>query len=253
VLTRSVRDAAAFYREAEKIYRDLKLPPIGDIRGPGPKRLRIGVVTESIGGRSTHPECTDAVLDVATMLEGEGHRVEPVAPPVPERFAEDFSLYWGMLAALVCDTGKLTIDRGFDRSRTDNLTRGLARMVHRRAYRLPGAIRALRGTRRTSRQFFDNRGYDVLLSPTLGHPTPPLGHLKPDRPFEEHFERLLEWVTFTPWQNATGDPAISLPTAMSSAGTPIGVMATTPQGGEATLLELSYEVEAARPFARIQD
>lgn len=253
VLTRSVRDTAVFYREAEKIYRDLKLPPIGDIRGPGPKRLRIGVVTESVGGRRTDPECADAVLDVAKLLEGEGHRVEPVESPVPERFVEDFSLYWGLLAAFIYDTGRLTIDRGFDKSRTDDLTRGLARMAHRRAHRLPGAIGRLRGTQRTSRQFFDASGCDVLLSPTLGHPTPSLGHLKPDRSFEEHFERLLEWVTFTPWQNATGDPAISVPTAMSSAGTPLGVMATTPQGGEATLLELAYEVEAARPFARIQD
>ena len=30
VLTRSVRDTAAFYREAERIWRDRKLPPIGD-------------------------------------------------------------------------------------------------------------------------------------------------------------------------------------------------------------------------------
>ena len=31
VLTRSVRDTAAFYREAERIWRNPKLPPIGDV------------------------------------------------------------------------------------------------------------------------------------------------------------------------------------------------------------------------------
>ena len=44
VLTRSVRDTAAFYREAEKVYRNLRLPPIGDITRPGRARLRIAVV-----------------------------------------------------------------------------------------------------------------------------------------------------------------------------------------------------------------
>jgi amidase len=253
VLTRSVRDTAAFYREAEKIYRNLELPPIGDIRGPVPRRLRVGVVTTSIGGRRTDPECVNAVLDVAALLEREGHRTEAIELPVPDTFADDFTLYWGMLAAFLYDTGRFTVDRSFDRSRTDNLTRGLARMVHRRAHRLPQAVARLRASQRHSRRFFDKQRFDVVLSPTLGHPTPPLGHLKPDRSFEEHFERLLDWVTFTPWQNATGDPAISLPTAMSAAGTPIGVQVAAGHGGEATLIELAYEIEAARPFARIQD
>ena len=51
VLTRSVRDTAAFVRESERVYRNLKLPPVGDVRGPGKKRLRIALVTHSIGGR----------------------------------------------------------------------------------------------------------------------------------------------------------------------------------------------------------
>ena len=36
VVTRSVRDTAAFFREAEKVYRALHLPPIGDLTRPGP-------------------------------------------------------------------------------------------------------------------------------------------------------------------------------------------------------------------------
>ena len=36
VLTRSVRDTAAFYREAEKVYRNPLLAPVGDITRPGP-------------------------------------------------------------------------------------------------------------------------------------------------------------------------------------------------------------------------
>ncbi|MEP6817130.1 MAG: amidase [Marmoricola sp.] len=251
VLTRSVRDTAAFYREAEKVYRDLELPPIGDIRGPVPKRLRVAVVTDSVGGRRIDPECVLAVHDVAALLEGEGHRTEIIDPPLRDSFAGDFSVYWAMLAAVTNATGRFAIDRRFDRSKTDNLTRGLAQMCRKNAYRLPFAIARLQASQRDSRRLY--KKYDVVLSPVLGHPTPQLGHLRPDQPFEEHFERLLEWVAFTPLQNATGDPAISLPTAMSGAGTPIGVQFATRLGGEATLIELAYEIEAARPFARIQD
>ena len=37
VVTRSVRDTAAFLREAESVYRELRLPPIGDVTRPGPQ------------------------------------------------------------------------------------------------------------------------------------------------------------------------------------------------------------------------
>ena len=41
VLSRSVRDTAAFLREAERAYRNPKLPPIGDVTHAGKQRLRI--------------------------------------------------------------------------------------------------------------------------------------------------------------------------------------------------------------------
>ena len=65
-------------------------------------------------------------------------------------------------------------------------------------------------------------------------------------------DRLVDWVAFTPLQNATGDPAISLPLAESSSGLPVGMMLSTLRGREARLLELAYELEEARPWPRIQ-
>ena len=38
VVTRSVRDTAAFVRESERVYRNLKLPPVGDVTHPGKNR-----------------------------------------------------------------------------------------------------------------------------------------------------------------------------------------------------------------------
>ena len=58
-------------------------------------------------------------------------------------------------------------------------------------------------------------------------------------------------MTFTPLQNATGDPAISLPLAESAAGLPVGMMLSTVWGQEARLLELAYELEQAGPWPRV--
>ena len=71
--------------------------------------------------------------------------------------------------------------------------------------------------------------------------------------FDTVLERVLAWVAFTPWQNATGDPAVSLPLAMTSEGLPHGMMFSAGAGGESTLLELAYELEEAAPWARITD
>jgi amidase len=64
---------------------------------------------------------------------------------------------------------------------------------------------------------------------------------------------LVEWAAFTPLQNATGEPAISLPMAQSASGMPVGMMFGAPLGLERRLLELAYELETAAPWARIQD
>ena len=87
--------------------------------------------------------------------------------------------------------------------------------------------------------------------PTLAEETPRIGHLDPTAPYEQVMDRLIDWVAFTPLQNATGDPAISLPLAESASGLPVGMMFSTVRGREARLLELAYELEEARPWPRI--
>lgn len=64
-------------------------------------------------------------------------------------------------------------------------------------------------------------------------------------------DRLMDWVTFTPWMNVTGDPAISLPLATSASGLPQGMMLGAGRGQEAVLLQVAYELEEARPFASL--
>ena len=249
VLTRSVRDTAAFYREAEKVFRNLELAPVGDITRPGRRRLTVGVVTGALGLEAT-PEVLELTLKTAALLEGLGHRVEEVEAPVPGSFRDDFLLYWSMLAAAIVRTGRLTYGRTWDPDQLDDLTRGLDRHCRRNLHRLPFAMRRIARSRVWSAEF--HRTYDVVLSPTLAAPTPLVGHLEPTGGYEQVMERLMEWVVFTPLANATGDPAISLPIATTDAGLPQGMMFGAGAGQEALLLELAYELEAAVPFARIQ-
>ena len=54
-------------------------------------------------------------------------------------------------------------------------------------------------------------------------------------------------------QNATGDPAISLPMGTSLERALRRRTARAAQGHDRRLLELAYELEEAQPFARIQD
>ena len=249
VLTRSVRDTAAFYREAERIWRAPKLPPIGDVTRPGKQRLRIAVITRSLL-RESSPEVRELTLKTAGLLEELGHRADHVEkPPVPSSFAADFLLYWGLLAL-----GQIQMsghEAGFDRSRLDNLTLGLDRLARRNLHRLPLALIRLRGAHRHTARFAQT--YDAVLTPTLADETPPIGYLDPMADYQQIIDRLQDWVAFTPLQNVTGEPAISLPLAESANGLPVGMMLSAAVGEEVRLLELAYELEEARPWARIQD
>src|SRR6266545_1144027 len=75
VLTRTVRDTAALFREAEKVFRNPRLAPIGDLTRPSPKRLRIAVVTGAVG-RAASADVREQTLKTAALLEGLGHQVE---------------------------------------------------------------------------------------------------------------------------------------------------------------------------------
>ena len=250
VVTRSVRDTAVFYREIERSWPVRGLPAIGDVTGPARTRLRVAVYTTSVR-RDCSPEVRDLTLSTAALLESMGHRVDLLdgPPPIPSSFADDFVLYWALLAMALVRGGKRTFGDSFDRGRLDNLTLGLDRFAGRNLHRLPLAIARLATTRRFTAKL--SRKYDILLTPTLADEPPRIGYLDPGADYEQIIGRLSDWVAFTPLQNVTGDPAISLPLANTAAGLPVGMMFTARSGQEAMLLALAFELEAAQPFRGI--
>lgn len=248
VVTRTVRDTAAFLREAEKVYRNHALPPVGDVSRPGRARLDVAMLTQGLGVGAS-PEVRELTVKTANLLEELGHRVTEIANPEPDQLADDFLTYWSFLAFALVTGGRRTYGRSWDAGSLDPFTLGLVERGRRSLHRLPTAITRLQASARRARRRF--REWDVVLTPTLATQTPTVGTLDPGRGFDAVLEGVLEWVAFTPLENANGTPAISLPLATTAAGLPQGMMFAAGVGREATLLQLAYELEEAAPFASL--
>lgn len=93
--------------------------------------------------------------------------------------------------------------------------------------------------------------YDVVLTPVLAHTTPELGYLGADVDFDTQLERLLRYSAFTPANNASGSPGLSLPLGKAENGLPIGVQLNGRLGDERTLIELAFELEEQQPFRHL--
>ena len=92
--------------------------------------------------------------------------------------------------------------------------------------------------------------YDVLLAPVCTMIARPLGWFDADGDGTEDFERQKRYAAFTALFNVTGQPAVSVPLHWTAAGLPVGSMLVGRPADEATLLALSAQLEAARPWAQ---
>lgn len=249
VVTRTVRDTAHHLAAMERTYHNRRLPVVGLVRGPARRRLHIGVVQTSPSGIGVAPETLADLMGTADLLSGLGHDTSEAKLPSGEHFVGDFSVYWGFLAVLLSSSARIAHRSHFDRSELDPFTKGLIEDWRSKCRATPGAIRRLRRARLDYDEMFSS--YDVIISPTLNHPVPPIGYLDPNLGFEELFARMTRYVGFTPINNICGGPAISLPTTLGSDGMPGSVHLSAAHGDETTLLALAYELEAARPFPSI--
>jgi len=248
IVSRTVRDTAAFVEAAEAYRPPIGMPAVGRVDGPNDRRLRIGLILDSVTGTPTDDETRTAVNETALLLEKLGHEVVPVETPVDARFIADFSHFWSLLAFSMRRFGKRLHGPEFDPTQLDQLTIFLAKRFMRQAWRTPRAIAGLRRTTAAYEASLDKAGVEAVLSPTLAHTTPRLGHLSAEAGFPEMFERLQRYVAFTPLHNASGAPGISVPGGLTREGLPIGVHLSAKLGQDRTLLELAYELEATRPF-----
>lgn len=246
VVSRSVRDTAAFYAAAEQYFHNPDLPAIGHVVRPADKPLRIGFSSAHPGTGACHPAVAAAIEKVAERCASQGHQLEPMAPPADAQLMEDFLLYWARLAAILKYLGRVVTGAGYDRRQLEPLTNHLSRHYLNNCWRSPAAIHRLRTYGKYYQSLFQH--YDLLLTPVLASPPCKLDFLALDLDIGTAIERLQQYTPFTPSQNISGTPAISLPLGSSEEGLPIGVQFAAAMGQERRLLEMAYEMEQVMPW-----
>jgi amidase len=103
-------------------------------------------------------------------------------------------------------------------------------------------------TRRLAAWWSD--GFDLLLTPTLPDPPPPLGWFEPD-PTDPTLTglRASGFACWTSPFNMSGQPAVSLPLHWTPDGLPVGVQLVAAYGREDLLLRVAAALEEAAPWA----
>jgi amidase len=253
VLTRSVRDTAAFYAAAERFYQNPRLPSMGRITHPSKKRLRVVFFDNPLPGYAGHidEETYRTQLETARLLESLGHRVERIKVPVDvEELTWHFLNYYGFLAYLVSHWGEWIFGAKVDKAQLETFTLGLARRFRRNIVEFPKSIAILLKTAAKMERLFDGQ-CDVLMSPVGAQKTAKIGFFSPTLAYDEICQRAADYAAYTGLQNVMGSPSISLPLGMDADGLPIGVQFTGPMGHDQRLLELAYELESAKPWKMI--
>lgn len=248
-VSRSVRDSAALFAATEATGAASLYAPIGFVGGPNKRRLRIGLLLEGTGKAKLDPDVQAGVEATAKLLTGLGHSVRPTAWPFDgPQFIKDFLTFWASGAAQLANGIGKARGKPADETVLEPFSLGMAKMVSNMTQAEFGVVI---GRLTANAQAYDAwfNDFDVVLSPVLTTPAPLLGYVGPSVPFDELVARLIAYVGFTPIENVSGGPAISLPLHMSHDGLPVGVQFAARAGGERTLYELAYELEAARPWA----
>src|SRR5262245_11591239 len=259
VVTRSVRDTATLLDAiAGRMPGDPysapppKRPYCTEV-GAEPGRLRIGVRTAPPGGMGlVHPEAVCAVREAAELLASLGHRVDEASPDALDEteVARHFSTMYAVNAAYMLDTLSMLAGRTVTADDVDPLNWTLAALG--RACSAPQFLETvswIHGYTRRVAAWWEG-GFDLLLTPTLPEPPPPLGHFRPDAadPTTAGL-KATAFAAFTLPFNATGQPAVSLPLHWSPDGLPVGVQLVAAYDGEDLLIRVAAQLEAARPWA----
>ena len=205
-----------------------------------PGRLRIAVSTATGPPPvKVRPEVEQAVERTADLLRSLGHTVERRDPA------------YGVLLPLFSPRWTRGI---YDDARRlphpERLERRIRHLVAGGKMMSPGLVARARAaepgfTARVGEVF---RDFDVLLTPTI--PMPPWPTLRFEgRGVVGATMGAAEITPFTvPW-NVSGQPAASIPAGFTDAGLPLAVQLIGRPHDETTLLSLSAQIEAERPWA----
>jgi len=252
VVSRSVRDTAAMLdvmsgrRTGDPYIAAPPTRPFADEVGVDPGRLRIGLAP-SHAGVTTDTECEAAVEATGALLESLGHHVEMAHPEA--FFDAAFSRHFVTIVAVATAVDFADMGTSIGRSITEDDVEASNWLMGSIGRAVPAAdyIASVNWVHSWSRRLHAWwNDFDVLVSPVIAVPPPPIGWLSDP---ELGTERLTSILQFTAQFNVSGQPAMSLPLHWSSDDLPIGVQFVGPIDDEALLLRLASQLEAAAPWA----
>jgi amidase len=179
-----------------------------------------------------HPEVRGAVREVARKLEGLGHHVQRGV--FAEGTVEEFLPVWQRSTA----DGPLA-----DWSLAQPITRWLAEAG--KALSQQVAIERKRSLQRRTLAWFE--GTDIVVCPTSAVPPGRIGDWIAPAPLDS-FLNLARYGYFTAPFNLSGQPAITVPTHVTSNGLPIGVQLVGAPLADGIVLALARQIEKAMPW-----
>jgi amidase len=255
VVSRTVRDSAAMLdvtgrpEPASPYPAPPKAGPYLDEVSRSPGRLKIAWSAETPSGRPIDPEVEAALRATAETLATLGHEV------VERGLGIDYRALYAAMAPVGGGNFAAGMRRLIERvghepepDELEPLT--WASLKAGRKVTAEAAMWGLQQMRMINRQtlaLFET--FDVYLTPVMGTPPPPIGYIDPVTLAPREVNRRQGAVfPFTPPFNASGQPSLSLPLAMSSAGLPIGMMFTGRYADESTLFRLAGQLEKEMPW-----
>jgi len=216
-----------------------------------PKPLRIAKWTKRSDGTDAHPEIVAAIEDAAKLCEDLGHNVEEatVEFDVDEQRRAQVILIAANIA-LVVDARLAALGREQRQGDVETATAALAELG--RSISGPDYAGASLYIHQLSRKYGAfHETYDLYLTPTLALPPAPLGVIDMMSEDTANYTKIVrEYCPYTAIANQTGQPSMSVPLHWTESGLPIGTMFTAKFGDEATLFQLSGQLERARPWGQ---
>ncbi|MCZ6587674.1 MAG: amidase [Alphaproteobacteria bacterium] len=253
-VSRTVRDHAALLdaiggpAEGDPYSAPPPARPFLEEVGADPGRLRIAFTYGGATGAKTDDDHRRVLDQTLAVLEGLGHIVEAADPPISNEESQDiFRTLMAANAAQIIRShptkGRLPEDGEVERVVAATAKKGETVFGHD-VFMAQARMHAM-----GRHMAVFHRGYDVLLTPGLGHLPPKLGWI--DMMLDdadEYWDRVAAFSPFTVWFNQTGQPAISLPVGQTGDGFPVSVHAVARFADEATLFRLSGQLEQAMPW-----
>jgi amidase len=256
VLTRTVTDTAALlhllsgYEVGDATWAPPPPEPFTAAAKRDPGRLRIGYTTTAAIEAPLDPSCEQAVGDTAELLTELGHHVEEVAAPWGEDdLLHIFTAVFGTPITMGMYFGGAISGREPSPELVEPLSWTMWEGIQNRTaldYLL--ARTQLTAISRGIIALWES--YDVILTPGLAERPVPIGEIDAcsEHPWED-FQRSGRFTPYTAIFNVTGQPAISVPLFHGDDGLPLSIQLAGRPADEATLLSLTAQLEAARPWA----